>query len=191
MLCAATKAHEILSAMLGGTAGHRRGEIVSPSLENVKMKQDIIVVPEHAKRTRCVTILHPQLKKYLPQYFEMRKARGEKLTPQSPLVVGRIKLNRIDGDVVNNGVKRIGRRVGIHIDAGDTDEKFTTHNLRHYFTTTMKEHGMKDDYIDDLRGDLREGRSSDGYYHIPVKKLKEEYFKCCPIYDIPDDLFKI
>lgn len=158
---------------------------------SVDMKNDIIKVPGHPKRTRLITILHPQLKKYLPQYCEMRKKRGEILTPESPLVVGRIRLNRIDEDVINDGIKRLGRRIGIHIDAGDTDEKFTTHNLRHYFTTSLKENGMNDDYTDDLRGDLRNRKSSDGYYHIPVKRLKEEYFRCCVEYDIPDELVKI
>ncbi|MCL2862785.1 MAG: tyrosine-type recombinase/integrase [Methanimicrococcus sp.] len=138
-----------------------------------------------------ITILHPQLKDYLLQYCDMREERGEKLTPESPLVVGRLRGNRIDEDRINEGVKRIGRKIGIHLDYGDTDEKFTTHNLRHYFTTSLKENGMKDDYIEDLRGDLRNRKSADGYYHIPVKRLKEEYFRCCVEYDIPDELVKI
>lgn len=127
------------------------------------------------------------MKDYFIQYLDFRENNGEEITPESPAIVGPINRRRIDEDIILNACKRVGKRIGIHIENGRTDEKFTTHNLRHYFTTLMIENGMRIEYVDDLRGDQRVA-SRDEYYHIPMKKLKNEFMKCSPHYNIPKDL---
>jgi len=169
--------------LLAGTTGIRRGELCSLNVDCIDFEKDMIVIPKHAKRSRCITFLTPQVREYLLQYFEMRENRGEKLAPESPLILGPISRRRIDPDQILRICTTLGSKIGIHVEKGRLDQKFTTHCLRHYFTTLMLENGMRREYVDDLRGDLRE-TTRDIYYHIPIEKLKEEFMRCSPAYNI-------
>lgn len=189
LIWVAEKPYERIIILLGGTTGLRREEMRLLSLKDLDFENLVIHVPEHPKRTRCVSFLTPQMADYLVQYFKWREFCGEILYDESPVIVGPISKKRIDEDRITEACKRLGKAVGVHKDGGRIEEKFTTHNLRHFFTSMMLDRGMRREYVDDLRGDLRDGASRERYYHIPIKKLHAEFNRCTPHYDIPEDLF--
>lgn len=66
----------------------RRGEICSLNWGHVDFSCDMILIPPHPKRTRCVSFMTPQLKGYLIQYKKIRELSGELIDENSPLIIG-------------------------------------------------------------------------------------------------------
>ena len=82
---------------------------------------------------------------------------------------------RMRHSTLNKIVKRCGERIGIHKEISKhLDERFTSHCLRHWFTTTLEDAGVHGDVVDELRGDDRKGKNSRSHYRrIPLQKLRD------------------
>jgi integrase/recombinase XerD len=87
-----------------------------------------------------------------------------------------------------NGVYRAvtihAARVGLHNPKSKrTEDHFTPHCRRHWFTITLRRNGMKREFTKELRGDAR-NEAVDIYDHIDKKELKRAYLGAVPVLGI-------
>jgi integrase/recombinase XerD len=59
------------------------------------------------------------------------------------------------------------------------EDHFTPHCGRHYFTTQLRRAGMQRGFIQELRGDARDG-AIDVYDHIDEEELRKSYIALIP-----------
>ncbi|WNY28300.1 hypothetical protein MmiEs2_04850 [Methanimicrococcus stummii] len=92
------------------------------------------------------------------------------------------------GNIVYENIRRIGRKAGLHVDGGRTDQRAMVKCTRHSLTKNTKKNGMDTDFVAEQRGDRRKN-SQDIYCRIDTDELREEYDKY--IYDLPINCQKV
>lgn len=60
-----------------------------------------------------------------------------------------------------------------------SEDQFSPHCCRHWFTTHLRRSGMTREFIQELRGDVRK-EAIDIYDHIDKKELRESYLAYIP-----------
>lgn len=81
---------------------------------------------------------------------------------------------------IYNVVRKYAERLGIHDpDSDDPQDRFTTHNFRHWFSTWLRRNDMQREHLQELRGDVRND-TVDYYTHIDREELRREYRRSIP-----------
>ena len=77
-------------------------------------------------------------------------------------------------------VTKAAELVGLHNPTSDrTEDHFSPHCCRHWFTMHLRRAGMSREFIQELRGDVMR-EAIDIYDHIDLKELKESYLAHIP-----------
>lgn len=153
--------------------GIRRNELITLDRTDVLLQQNTVLLKPTPKRSNRLIFFDNETKTFLVEYLKTR-------TDSDPaLFVGRLSKKRIDEDRIYEAVTRYAQRVGIHNPKGHLHEKFTPHCCRHWFTTHLRRSGMSREFIQELRGDSRDG-TIDIYDHITPDELKAGYLKHIP-----------
>lgn len=171
--------NEILALALitfGAKSGLRKGELIAMNVENLNFKEMEFIVPDKPKRTGRLGFIDDETAVILHKYLEWREPRARTnalwISPMG---------HRIG--VSENGpceiIKKYARIIGIHDDNGPLNKKFTTHCLRHFFTTHLRRSGMRRELIQELRGDS-EKDAIDIYDHIDKEELRKSYLQHIP-----------
>lgn len=151
--------------------GMRNDELVQLDVDSIDLVRQTIQIKPHPKRTNCTVFFDDETARLMRRWLVVRRARTG--TDKGPLFVGQ-RGGRIDGDVVNEAVSRAALAVGLHQPNGPLKNRFTPHNLRHFFTTHLRRAGMSREHIQWLRGDA--GRDSmDVYLHLDEEAIRQEY----------------
>ena len=77
-------------------------------------------------------------------------------------------------------VKKAATHAGLHDSASDrTEDHFSAHCCRHFFTTQLYKAGMSREHIMWLRGDAPLS-AFDGYLHLRPEDVRRSYLACIP-----------
>ena len=157
--------------------GIRRNELVTLDIGDIDFKSNIVMLKPTPKRSNRLIFFDNETKRFLKAYLKSRNDSNP------ALFVGRFSKIRIDEDRIYECVTRYAKRCGFHNSKGNLHEKFTPHCCRHWFTTWLRRSGMSREFIQELRGDSRDG-AIDIYDHITLDELQQSYFKCIPQFHI-------
>lgn len=187
----ALAAREILAStmiLFLAKTGLRRGELIAMDVYDLDLENGIFWVKPKAKRTNRLGFLDAELTTALREYLIWRgeilhgnshgNSHSNSYGTQDALWIN-TKGHRVSRNLVYYTIGGYTELAGMHNPHGTVNQKFTTHNLRHFFTTHLRRAGMKREFIQELRGDYR-GDSIDIYDHIDPEELRVAYLKFIP-----------
>ena len=169
--------------ILPAKTGIRANELIGIELSDIDWDNQCIRLrvreEKYHKRRNSIVFFDDEMEKALKSWVNVRKRYVTNGT--NALFLNR-NGEKMQYSTLNNIVHRAGEIIGIHDKYSENlDERFTLHCFRWWFTTVLKERGMNDSYIAELRGDDRKGKNSTEYYYqIPLRRLREEYLKNIP-----------
>ena len=116
-------------------------------LGNVPLAINFLPKKDRETIKERITFLASDGIEILKQYLEWRKKKGEVVTEESPLFVGRTKrgVRSITSLRFNQTIKRAAKKAGLN-----EDNKYgtmRTHGLRKFFITQLTNHGVEDKII--------------------------------------------
>ena len=156
--------------------GIRREELIQIDLSDINWQDQSIRLKKHPKRTNTLTFFDDETAEIIRRYLKVRdclKADGTEA-----LFVG--KRGRLQRNGVYNIVIKHAQRIGLHNpDSDKSEDHFTPHCCRHFFTTWMDRSGINREYLKELRGDIR-GDAMDIYRHIDAEELRKAYLAHVP-----------
>lgn len=155
--------------------GIRRGELMALKISDLYFETGIIRLPDKAKRTNRIAFIDDELEAVLKRYLVWREqhATGDWLWVTK-------HGGRIHKDYAGRVIKSLAMKLGLHEPKGVLCRRLTPHCLRHFFTTHLFRAGMKEVYIEWLRGDSISGKSWKRYNRIDPERVRVEYLKCIP-----------
>lgn len=158
--------------------GLRRGELIAMDLKDLNLAKGEFRVKPKAKRSNRLGFMDGELTAALREYLDWREplARSDALW----ITPGGARISRND---VYEIVTHYAGMTGLHIPGGALVKKYSTHNLRHFFTTGCRKAGMPREFIQELRGDKRKD-AVDIYDHIDVEELRRSYLRNVPNFGI-------
>ncbi len=163
--------------------GIRRGELIQIDVDDVDMDEQRITLKKRLfrKRSNPVVFFDEETKQLLSLWLRRRKMFAN--DSEKALFVGQYG-SRIDKNTVYDSVVKWAKRFGIYEENSKFNrDHFSPHNLRHCFTTYLRQNGMPREFIKELRGDKR-SEVIDIYDHIDPKDLKREYLSAMPTFNI-------
>lgn len=160
--------------MFDAKTGLRRGELIAMDVYDLDLENGTFRVKPKAKRSNRLGFLDAELTAALREYLDWREplARSGALwiSPEG---------YRASRNFVYYTIRGYAEMTGLHDPRGALCRKFTTHNLRHFFTTELRKAGMSREFRKELRGDRR-GDAVDIYDHIDPEELRASYLECVP-----------
>ena len=157
--------------------GIRRNELISLDVDDVDMVDQSIRLKPTAKRTNRTVFFDDETAFILYRWLRARESRNVK---NSKALFINSMGDRLDRNGVYMVVTKAAERVGLHDPNSDrTEDHFTPHCCRHWFTTHLRRAGMPREFIQELRGDVRKS-AIDIYDHIDKEELKESYLAHIP-----------
>ncbi|OPY49932.1 MAG: putative tyrosine recombinase XerC-like protein [Methanosaeta sp. PtaU1.Bin060] len=163
-------------ALLAKT-GIRRNELITLDIDDLDLVEMKIKLKPTPKRTNRTVFFDAEAAFILRRWLRIREEQNRKGI--KALFINS-KGNRLDRGGVSRLVIEAAVRVGLHKPESErTEDRFTAHCCRHWFTTHLRRAGMRREFIQELRGDVRK-EAIDIYDHIDHKELKEAYLACIP-----------
>jgi len=162
--------------------GIRREELVNIDLNDIDWIEQSIQLKPHPKRSNCTVFFDDECARVLAYWLKARENYSLKHGNKA-LFVGE-QGKRLKRNGVYRAVTIHAARVGLHNPKSKrTEDHFTPHCCRHWFTTHLRRNGMKREFIKELRGDAR-NEAVDIYDHIDKKELKRAYLGAIPVLGI-------
>ena len=157
--------------------GMRRNELITLDVSDVDLIENRIRLKPTGKRTNRTLFMDEEAAYILRRWLRVRE--GINKEKETALFISSWG-NRISRNDVYQAVTNAAARVGLHNpDSERTEDRFSPHCCRHWFTTHLRRAGMRREFIQELRGDSRR-EAIDIYDHIDLKELKEAYLACIP-----------
>jgi integrase/recombinase XerD len=157
--------------------GIRRNELISLDVSDVDFIENQIRLKPTAKRTNRTIFIDDECSFILRRWLRVRE--GMNRHKETALFLSSWSLRSSRNDVYLAVTKAAGR-IGKHNPESDRmEDHFSPHNCRHWFTTHLRRRGMRREFIQELRGDIRKD-AIDIYDHIDLKELKEAYLAAIP-----------
>ncbi|MCA1811667.1 MAG: tyrosine-type recombinase/integrase [Halobacteriales archaeon] len=155
--------------------GVRCGELVAMDVKDIDWSEQSIEIKPFPKRTHLTAFFDAETESVLRAWLEVRAAWTS--DKKGPLFVAGGE--RVTTDAVGKVVSAAAHRLGKHDPTGSLRFRFTPHACRHWFTTHLLRAGMKESFVQILRGDSP-GRSMDIYNHIDWAAVRKEYLRHIP-----------
>jgi integrase/recombinase XerD len=157
--------------------GIRRRELINLDVDDVNLVDQSIRLKPTPKRTNRTVFFDDETALVLHRWLRTRASRNAKGSEA-------LFINNEGGRLNRNGVylavTRAAEQVGLHNPKSDrTEDHFSPHCCRHWFTTHLRRAGMSREFIQELRGDVRR-EAIDIYDHIDKKELRESYLVHVP-----------
>ena len=158
--------------------GIRRNELASLDVSNVNFVEYKIRLKTTAKRSNRTVFFDDETAVVLRRWLKVRESMNHKGVPALFLTV---EGNRLDRCGIYNLIVKAAEQAGIYdpTSSNGTENHFSPHCCRHWFTTHLRRAGMRREFIQELRGDSRK-EAIDIYDHIDLKELKEAYLAAIP-----------
>jgi len=162
--------------LLLAKTGIRRSELISIDLTDIDWTKYSIHLKPRAKRTNCQLFFDEETARNLKDWLHRR----ERLKVESQAFFIGMQGRRLARSGVYNLVVKWAIAYKIHNpDSKRTEDHFTPHCCRHWFTTHLRRAGMSREFIKELRGDSRR-EAIDIYDHIGPDELRREYLDKIP-----------
>ncbi len=158
--------------------GLRRGELVSLNVQDIDWADGAITLEKKRfkKRSGRIVFFDDECAVVLRRWISMRETMQ---LQTDALFVGETGQRLMRSGVYNMMVK-YAERAGLHNPkSSSTEDHFSTHNFRHWFTTHLRRAGMSREFIQILRGDKRRD-AIDIYDHVDKEELRKAYLACVP-----------
>lgn len=149
--------------------GMRVGELVSLTLDSVRLEQGEIRVLGKGRRERLSYVVGPLERELLEEYLRLR----ESLAAGHSLLFVNQKLDPL----TTGGVRALLRRAG---DASGVDLRITPHMLRHTAATHLLENGADLRVVQTFLGHSSI-RSTERYTHVSEGHLRSVLTRCHPL----------
>jgi len=157
--------------------GIRRGELVNIDMGDVDWTDLSIRLKPHPKRSNPIVFFDDETSRALRAWLRVRPSRVD--AGCQALFVGETG-KRLMRSGVYNMVTKQAEKAGFHDpDSRRTEDHFTPHCFRHFFTTMLSRSGIDKDLLKELRGDARRD-SMDVYRHIDPEELRKAYLAHVP-----------
>jgi len=163
--------------LLLAKTGIRRSELSRIDIDDIDWRNWSIKLKPTAKRSNRVVYFDEETYFTLMSYWK-RRVKIEGVVTKALFLNNRNR--RLQRSWVYNVVVHWATQVGVHDpDSDRTEDHFTPHCFRHWFTTELRRAGMSREFIKELRGDVRH-EAIDIYDHIEPEELKREYLARIP-----------
>lgn len=189
MLDSAKLSHRVAIAFFG-FSGYRPVDISELKYKHVKASlesgDEVLTITKQHRKTRqwYVTFLGPQGTRYLRSYLKIRRMNGEKITEETPIMIGNKGLSMTPG-AIGLGIYRIILRTVGRFPTGESFRRFRPYGLRKYFRRSMNSLG--DSVAEYLMGHREGLQGMPATYGgladldpIAVNRLKKDYVKMLP-----------
>jgi integrase/recombinase XerD len=151
--------------------GIRRGELISMDVDDIDWVVNSITLKPKSKRSNRIIFFDDETARILKRWIRLREQREPNC---DALFIGDTG-TRVNRNGVYIAVTKHAERVGLHDSRSDkTEDHFSPHCCRHWFTTHLRRAGMSREFIQELRGDRRRD-AIDIYDHIDKEELREAY----------------
>jgi len=146
-------------------------------LEDINWEEwSIKLKPKH-KRSNFYVYFDNETADILQKWLRIRKQQAK--PNEKALFIGD-QGARIGRNVLYNMVLKHATRLRIHNPTSKQSEnRFSPHCFRHWFTTNLRRNGMNRELIKELRGDSRK-QAIDIYDHIDHQELRKAYLNAIP-----------
>ncbi len=162
--------------------GIRREELINIDLDDIDWIEQSIQLKQHPKRSNRTIFFDDECAWVLSRWLKARANYSVKPGCKA-LFVGE-QGERLKRNGVYRAVTIHAERVGLHDPKSNrTEDHFTPHCCRHWFTTHLRRNGIKREFLKELRGDSRK-EAVDIYDHIDKKELKRAYLAAIPMLGI-------
>jgi len=156
----------------------RRNELISIDVEDIDLENFRIYLKLQHKRTNCKVFFDGETYKVLANWMEIRAGLG--YPNIGPLFISQ-KGGRLKRQGMYSMVTKHAQRMGYHNPhSSRTEDHFSPHCFRQWFTTYLNRAGMKREYIAWLRGDRMIKEAQDTYIHIDEEDVLREYLRRIP-----------
>ncbi|NYT10123.1 MAG: tyrosine-type recombinase/integrase [Methanosarcinales archaeon] len=163
-------------ALLAKT-GIRRNELIKLDADDVDLIESSIRLKPTPKRTNRTVFFDDETALILHRWLRARASRNPK---NSKALFINNEGGRLNRNGVYTAVTKAAERIGLHNPGSErTEDHFSPHCCRHWFTTHLRRAGMSREFIQELRGDVRR-EAIDIYDHIDKKELRESYLAHIP-----------
>ena len=158
--------------------GIRRKELINTDIDDINWEEQSIQLKPHPKRSNLIVFFDDECARILQRWLKVRK--NYDIPPGcDALFVGR-RGERLERHGVYDVVTKHAERVRLHNPKSrKTEDHFTPHCCRHWFTTHLRRNGIRREYLKELRGDARK-EAIDIYDHIDRKELRRAYLAAIP-----------
>lgn len=164
--------------LLLAKTGIRRGELIAIDVGDIDWADQSITLKrkKFKKRSNRKVFFDDETSRILKHWLIQRS----KLDPQSPAIFIGEHGDRLKRNGVYSMVVKYAERVELHDPMSDrTEDHFSPHCFRHWFTTWLRRAGMDREKIKVLRGDRRR-EAIDIYDRIDPEELRREYLAFIP-----------
>jgi len=163
-------------ALLAKT-GIRRNELIKLDADDVDLIEGSIRLKPTPKRTNRTVFFDDETALILHRWLRARASRNPK---NSKALLINNEGGRLNRNGVYTAVTKAAERICLHNPGSErTEDHFSPHCCRHWFTTHLRRAGMSREFIQELRGDVRR-EAIDIYDHIDKKELRESYLAHIP-----------
>ncbi len=163
-------------ALLAKT-GIRRNELIKLDADDVDLIESSIRLKPTPNRTNRTVFFDDETALILHRWLRARASRNPK---NSKALFINNEGGRLNRNGVYTAVTKAAERIGLHNPGSErTEDHFSPHCCRHWFTTHLRRAGMSREFIQELRGDVRR-EAIDIYDHIDKKELRESYLAHIP-----------
>jgi integrase/recombinase XerD len=157
--------------------GMRRKELVALDINDIDLEELTITLKPTPKRSNRLLLVDYETANLLKRYLKYRESL--KGSESNALFLSH-KKQRISVLQVWRILTTHAARVGLHKpESGRSEDYFTPHCCRYWFTTHLIRNGMPREYVKELRGDARKD-ALDIYNTIDRKDLLDKYLACIP-----------
>ncbi len=158
--------------------GIRRAELVRLDVDDIDFAAMTIRLKPHPKRTNLVVFMDDECARTLRTWLAVRGNYSVR-AGCSALFVGEHG-ERLQRQGVYEVVIARARAAGLHDPASpDSRKRLSPHAMRHWHTTWLRRNGMRREFIQELRGDVRR-EAVDLYDHVDAEELRKAYLACIP-----------
>lgn len=157
--------------------GVRRNELLSMDIDDINWKNNSIRLKPTKKRSNLTVFFDGETAHLMKRWLAVREARCRSDT--RALWVSTWG-ERIDKGAVAHLIRKAALRVGLHdASSNRSEDHFSAHCCRHFFTTQLYKSGMSREHIMWLRGDAPLS-AFDGYLHLNPEDVRRNYLAHIP-----------
>lgn len=167
---------QLIVALLLKT-GVRRKELLAMDIDDISWKNNSIRLKPTKKRSNLTVFFDEETARLLQRWLAVRESRCR--NGSRALWISTWG-ERIDKGAISYMIRKAAVRAGLHdLKSDRSEDHFSAHCCRHFFSTQLYRAGMSREHIMWLRGDAPLS-AFDGYLHLNPEDVRRSYLAHIP-----------